>query len=423
VKLAIIGGGVSGLYAAWKLADRHQVTLFEANDYIGGHTHTVDVSVASGRYAIDTGFIVCNDRTYTLFLSMLDELGVSRVATDMSFAVSCAETGLEYNGHNLDTLFAQRRNLLSPRFWRLIRDILRFNTLAKQVLQQQGGSGQTVNDNQTLAQFLDQHGFTGPVISHYLAPMTAAIWSTPLRDVSEFPLRFFLQFCDNHGLLNINDRPQWYVIKNGSRSYVDALLKRLPATVRANQPVRHVSRHADGVELHFADDRREHFDQVVLACHSDEALALLTDPSEAEQQILSAIPYLESEVVLHTDEKLLPKTRRARAAWNYLLGADPTGNGLPTLTYNMNLLQRLSAPETFCVTLNRSGAIAPDQVLGRYRYSHPQFSRAAVAAQARHAEISGVRRSHYCGAYWGYGFHEDGVRSAARIVNNLLDAD
>ncbi len=418
MKLAIIGGGISGLYTAWKLGNRHQVSLFEANDYIGGHTHTVDVSVPSGRYAIDTGFIVCNDRTYPLFLQMLGELGVGRLATDMSFAVSCGQTGLEYNGHNLDTLFAQRRNLLSPRFWRLIRDILRFNKLAKQVLREQA-----INDNQTLAQFLEQHGFSGLVVSHYLAPMTAAIWSTPLSDVSQFPLGFFLQFCDNHGLLNVNDRPQWYVIQGGSRSYVDALLKQLPAAVHANRPVRHVSRHADGVELHFADDRRERFDQVVFACHSDEALALLTDPSEAEQQILAAIPYQESEVVLHTDERLLPKTRRAWAAWNYLLGAAPTGGDLPTLTYNMNLLQRLSAPETFCVTLNRSGAIAPEHVLGRFRYSHPQFSRAAVAAQTRHAEISGVRRSHYCGAYWGYGFHEDGVRSAARVVSTLLGAD
>lgn len=414
MKLAIIGGGISGLYAAWRLAPQHQVTLFEANDYVGGHTHTVDVGVPSGRYAIDTGFIVCNDRTYPLFLQLLAELGIERTATNMSFAVSCADSGLEYNGHNLNTLFAQRRNLLSPRFWRLIRDILRFNGLAKQVLRDQA-----ISDEQTLAQFLREHQFSGPVISHYLAPMTAAIWSTPLRDVSEFPLGFFLQFCDNHGLLNVNDRPQWYVIKNGSRSYVDALLQRLPATVHRQTPVRSVSRHADGVDLTLVDGRSERFDQVIFACHSDEALALLADPSSAEREILSAIPYKASEVVLHTDTRLLPKTPRAWAAWNYLLPPARESISLPTLTYNMNILQRLSAPETFCVTLNRTGAIAPERVLGRYLYSHPQFSRAAVQAQQRHAEISGVRRSHYCGAYWFYGFHEDGVRSAERVVSAL----
>ncbi len=303
---------------------------------------------------------------------------------------------------------------MSPRFWRLIRDILRFNTLAKQVLRDRA-----ISDEQTLSQFLHQHDFSGPVVSHYLAPMTAAIWSTPLREVAEFPLGFFLQFCDNHGLLNVNDRPQWYVIKNGSRSYVDALLKRLPATVHRHMPVRSVSRHADGVDLTFADGRSQRFDQVIFACHSDEALALLADPSGAEREILAAIPYQASEVVLHTDTRLLPKTTRAWAAWNYLLSPASEANTLPTLTYNMNLLQRLSAPETFCVTLNRSGAIAPDQVLGRYLKAHPQFSRAAVQAQQRHHEISGVRRSHYCGAYWFYGFHEDGVRSAQRVVSAL----
>lgn len=417
MKLAIIGGGISGLYAAWQLAPNHEVSLFEANDYIGGHTHTVEIDVASGRYAIDTGFIVCNDKTYPQFLQLLAELGVERTATDMSFAVSCASTGLEYNGHNLNTLFAQRRNLLSPRFWRLLRDIMRFNSLAKQVLRDKA-----IDQEQTLADFLYEHQFSGPVVSHYLAPMTAAIWSTPLREVSQFPLGFFLQFCDNHGLLNINDRPQWYVIKGGSRSYVDALLKRLPATIKSNTPVQRVSRFEDRVELHFSDGSTQSFDRVIFACHSDEALALLADPSPAERDILAAIPYQLSEVVLHTDEALLPKSRRAWAAWNYLLGGKDSTAGddqLPTLTYNMNLLQRLQAPETFCVTLNRTGAIAPAHVLGRFHYSHPQFSRAAVQAQARHGEISGVRRSHYCGAYWGYGFHEDGVRSAARVVEQF----
>ncbi len=417
MKIAIIGGGISGLTAAWYLAPQHTVSLFEANDYIGGHTHTVDVSVASGRYAIDTGFIVCNDRTYPNFLKLMRELRVALNPTGMSFSVSCERSGLEYNGSDLNGLFAQRRNLVNPAFYKLLADIVRFNRLAKAALQGNALGGHALSGDKTLGSFLHTHGFSGRVISHYLAPMTAAIWSTPLGDVARFPLLFFLRFCDNHGLFNLLDRPQWYVISGGSRRYVEAMLPRLSASVLPHTPVRAVTRDDSGVTVFTADGAGERFDEVIFACHSDEALRLLGDASPAERDILGAIPYQQNEVILHTDARLLPRARRAWAAWNYRLAETPSQ--LPTVTYDMNQLQGLIAPERFCVTLNRSGEIDPQQVLGRYHYAHPQFSRAAITAQARHGEISGQRHTHYCGAYWLYGFHEDGVNSALRVVRQL----
>lgn len=420
-KIAIVGGGISGLTCAWKLASHHEVTLFEQHDYIGGHTHTVDVSVASGRYAIDTGFIVCNDRTYPEFMKLLGEWQVELQKTSMSFSVSCMQTGLEYNGNSIDSLFAQRRNILSPSFYRLLYGIYRINQCARKEL--------ALPEKQiaaTLADFLQKYRLSGPAITHYLAPMTAAIWSTPLTAVDKFPLLFFLQFCENHGLFNVLDRPQWYVIKGGSQRYIEAMLKRCKVQVNSSHKVMSVRR-ADAttshrgannpVSLRLLDGTVHLFDKVIFACHSDEALALLEDACNVEKQVLGAIRYQDNEVILHTDERLLPRNKRAWAAWNYLL--PDRVSRLPTLTYNMNILQGLSAPETFCVTLNRSNAIAPECVLGRYQYAHPQFDMAAVNAQARVSAISGHRDSHFCGAYWRYGFHEDGVRSGLRVCDEL----
>ncbi|QGX39121.1 NAD(P)/FAD-dependent oxidoreductase [Permianibacter aggregans] len=411
MRIAVIGAGIAGMYCAYKLSRDHHVSVFDKNPYIGGHTATKDVEVASGRYAIDTGFIVCNDKTYPNFLRLMDELHIALKPTEMSFAVSCSETGLEYNGHDLNTLFAQRKNIFSPTFWLFLKEILRFNKLAKQQLRERA-----LDDETTLGEFLQQHRFSGWMVSHYLAPMTAAIWSTPLTDVMNFPLAFFLQFCDNHGLLNIQDRPQWFVLHGGSRSYVKALMAACSAEFFADSGVVRVSRNNDDVVLQLGNGQLLHFDKVIFACHSDEALALLSDASREEQQILGAIPYAESEVVLHTDTRLLPENRLAHAAWNYLLTGE---NKRPTLTYNMNILQGFTAPEIFCVTLNRSDAIQPEKVLGRYLYSHPQFSKHAVIAQKRHGEISGARHSYYCGAYWFNGFHEDGVVSALRVIEQL----
>ncbi len=411
-KIAIIGSGISGLTCAWHLSRDHDVTVFEKNDYIGGHTHTVPVNVASGEYAIDTGFIVCNDKTYPNFLELLSVWGVEKQKTTMSFSVACETSGLEYNGTTLNTLFAQRRNLFSPRFWQLIAGILQLNREAKSWLVKE-----RVDYDATLGDFLRETGISGAAVSHYLVPMTAAIWSTPLRDVAQFPLQFFLQFCDNHGLFNINDRPQWYVIRGGSHCYIKQLQKHCSARFIAGDAVVQVTRNQRAAAIKTASGQQMDFDAVVFANHSDEALAVLDDASIGERDVLSAIKYQNNEVILHTDTRLLPRARRAWAAWNYRLPKNDSG--LPTVTYNMNLLQGIQAPETFCVTLNRSGDIAPQHVLGRYDYAHPQFTPAAVAAQKRHAEISGQNRSYFCGAYWRYGFHEDGVNSALRVIEQI----
>ena len=413
MKIAIIGSGIAGLTSAYLLNRNHAITVFEASDWIGGHTHTVDVQVDGQSYAVDTGFIVFNDWTYPNFIRLLSQLGVGFKATEMSFSVSDPISGVEYNGHNLNSLFAQRRNLLSPKFWGMVRDILRFNREALNDLNQQ-----RIASDMTLGDYLKANGYSERFIQHYIVPMGAAIWSMSLNDMLGFPLQFFVRFFKNHGLLSVSDRPQWCVIEGGSSSYVAPLTASFKQHIRLNCAVTRVERDGDGVTVHSAAGS-ERFDKVVFACHSDQALALLAAPTPTEQAILGALPYADNDVVLHTDTRLLPKNKRALAAWNYLLDDKPQSLGLPTLTYNMNMLQGLSAPETFCVTLNRSGAIAPTQVLGRYRYAHPQFNKAAVHAQTRHGEISGVRRSHYCGAYWGYGFHEDGLRSAARVVAAL----
>ncbi|GAA4898511.1 NAD(P)/FAD-dependent oxidoreductase [Ferrimonas pelagia] len=419
MKIAIIGSGISGLSSAWYLHPQHEVTVFEANGYVGGHTATVDVSVVSGDYAIDTGFIVFNDRTYPLFERFLADLGLSGQPSEMSFSVRNDEAALEYNGHSLSTLFAQRRNLLRPRFYRLIAEILRFNRLAKAAVDH--------TELGTLGQFLHQHGFGADFCDNYILPMGAAIWSSSLTDMRGFPLALFLRFFLNHGLLDVKDRPQWSVIPGGSREYVRKVQAQLGARIRTATPVQQVKRWADRVELTTAAGV-ERFDQVIFACHSDQALALLADPSEAERAILSAMPYQNNEVVLHTDTRLLPRRRKAWAAWNYHLG-EAFENGVhrdhrqATLTYNMNILQGISAPETFCVTLNQTDKIDPERILRRFHYAHPMFSADSARAQSRRHEINGHRRSWFCGAYWYNGFHEDGIRSGMDVVSALQGLD
>ncbi|MBQ1783848.1 MAG: FAD-dependent oxidoreductase [Gammaproteobacteria bacterium] len=413
-RIAIVGGGVAGIVAAHVLSRRHQVTLFEANDYLGGHTHTVGVMVAGKKYAIDTGFIVYNDRTYPLFERFIAQLGVEGLPTEMSFAVSNQRTGLEYNGNSLATLFAQKRNLFNPRFYHFLLEILRFNKLCKASAAKGEGEGQTLGD------FLARHRLSDYFAENYILAMGAAIWSTSLAGMREFPLRFFLSFFNNHGLLNIADRPQWYVVKGGSHSYVKAFLKSFPGELRLATPVKQIIRSGEVVSVHLANGEEQQFDELVLACHSDEALALLGDATPAERELLGQLGYAVNDVVLHTDIKLLPKRRKAWASWNYNLNGDHQAPA--AVTYNMNILQRLDAPVTFCVTLNASDRIDPAKVLGRYRYSHPQFSVAAFEAQQRWAEISGINHTHFCGAYWFNGFHEDGVRSAVRVVEKLGDS-
>ena len=408
--IAVIGSGIAGLTSANLLSKKHQVTLFEANNYLGGHTHTVEVSTSSGDYSIDTGFIVFNNKTYPNFLKLLANLGVDKQATEMSFSVLNMTTGLEYNGHSFSSLFSQRRNIINPRFYCFLREILRFNRLSKQALKNTVGI-----EPITLGAFLKSNRFSTFFENHYILPMVAAIWSSSMADARKFPLAFFLHFFENHGLLDIVDRPQWYVIKGGSNSYIPALIKNIH-DVRLESPVSEIKRNNKGITI-VSTVGEEHFDEVVLACHSDQALQLLGDKSEDERRILGNLEYRTNEVVLHTDTRLLPKYKKSWASWNYLLDDDP--ESLPSVTYNMNILQGIKAPETFCVTLNPNVEIKQEKIIGSYSYSHPVYNQKSIDAQQQRSLICGHNRTHFCGAYWYNGFHEDGVRSALDVCQRF----
>lgn len=410
MRIAIIGTGIAGMTAAWLLQRQHELTLFEAAAWIGGHTHTVDVTLGGKEYAIDTGFIVFNDRTYPNFIRLLQELQVATQPTKMSFSVRCDKTGLEYSGATLNTLFAQRRNLLRLSFHRMLRDILRFNRETPALL---AADSPAVS----LSDYLAQQRYSREFIDQYLLPMGAAIWSAQPEAMGQMPARYFVQFFHNHGLLSVNRHPQWRVIQGGSRRYAQRLTAPFLDRIRLACPVARLSRLADGVLIEPQGGEPERFDAVIIATHSDQALRLLADPSEAERTILGAIPYQENEVVLHTDTRLLPRRRLAWAAWNYHIPAQTQAR--VAVTYNMNILQGLNAPETFCVTLNSSAAIDPASILYRTVYHHPVYTPDAIAAQRRWGEINGVNRTWYCGTYWGYGFHEDGVNSALAVGRQL----
>ncbi len=408
MKVAIIGSGISGLTCAYLLNRRHDICLFEADARLGGHTHTVEVTANGQTLAIDTGFIVFNDWTYPNFIRLLGQLGVAFKPTEMSFSVCDPASGLEYNGNNLNSLFAQRSNLLSPGFWGMLRDILRFNRQAQDDLEQQ-----RIAADMRLGAYLQARGYGERFIEHYIVPMGAAIWSMSLAQMLDFPLQFFVRFFKNHGLLSVSNRPQWCVIEGGSSRYIEPLSASFRQRIRLDCPVTQVERDKFGVVIHSAAGR-EHFDRVVFACHSDQALKLLAEPSQAEREVLGALPYADNEVVLHTDTTLLPSRRLAWASWNYRLGAP--GQAPAAVTYDMNILQGIESPTTFCVSLNQTAAIDPHAILGRWRYAHPQYSLAAVAAQQRWQELHGQHHSYYCGAYWANGFHEDGVVSALRVA-------
>jgi predicted NAD/FAD-binding protein len=411
VRIAVIGSGISGLSCAHYLSATHEVSVFEAGSQIGGHTATVDVQLGTRRYAIDTGFIVFNDWTYPNFIALMDELGVSSKPTEMGFSVRDERTGLEYSGTNLDTLFAQRGNLLSWSFLKMIKDILRFNKQSVSDL-----DGGLVDDSQTLGEYLQRNGYSDAFKRQYLAAMGSAIWSADCATILEFPLSFFLRFFRNHGLLSVSERPQWRVIEGGSREYLLPLCQRFEQRIYTGCPVARINRQPGQVILDMADGRQLSFDQVVIATHSDQALALLEEPSKAEQDVLGALPYQSNDVVLHTDTRLLPRNRKTWSSWNYSLDDD---QDRAVVTYNMNILQGIQAPETFCVTLNNTDAINPNKILGRFSYDHPVFSLGGIAAQQRWQEINGPLNTWYCGAYWHNGFHEDGVVSALRVANSL----
>ncbi|WP_394128262.1 NAD(P)/FAD-dependent oxidoreductase [Vibrio hepatarius] len=413
MKIAIIGTGISGLTCGYYLHRHHDITLYEANDYIGGHTATVDVEVEGKNYAVDTGFIVYNDRTYPNFIALMDEIGVEGRPSQMSFSVRNDSNGLEYNGHTISTLFAQRRNWLNPKFYSFILEILRFNRMVKEI------ASEDKQGKSTLGDFLAQHKFSDYFCDNYILPMGAAIWSSTLADMRTFPLQFFARFFLNHGLLDITNRPQWYVIKGGSREYIPALTKGFSDRIRLNTSVESVHRDSAGVIVR-ANGEVERFDQVIFACHSDQAKKLLHDASTVENNILKGLAYQANEVVLHTDEQLLPKRKAAWASWNYWLdGSSSEQSRAPTLTYNMNILQHIQSPCTFCVSLNSSAQIDPDKILKRFVYHHPVFNQETINAQARRGEINGVSKTWFCGAYWYNGFHEDGVRSALDVVRGI----
>jgi len=403
MRIAVIGSGIAGMVAAYRLCRDHEITVFESGSYIGGHTHTVDVLVEGRPYAVDTGFIVHNDWTYPNFVALLKELEVAWQPSDMSFSVRCETSGLEYNGTSLNSLFAQRLNLIRPSFLRMVADILRFGSSAPALLDAHAA-------DLSLGGYLKQNGYSRYFIQNYIIPMGAAVWSSRPADMLEFPARFLVEFFANHGFLSVNNRPTWRVVRGGSREYVKRLTAPYAARIRLSTPVASVQRQAHQVSLRLKDGSVEHFDQVFIACHSDQALALLSDASPAEREILGAISYQENEALLHTDTRLMPRRRLAWAAWNYHIPKDPVER--VAVTYNMNILQSLQAPVQFMVSLNRADQIDPAKVLGSYTYHHPVFTAAAVAAQKRRHEINGALRTYYCGAYWSYGFHEDGVRSA-----------
>lgn len=415
MRVAIIGGGVSGLVTGYRLHKQHDVTLFEANHYVGGHTNTIDIENDEGQFAIDTGFIVFNDRTYPNFIALMDELKVASQPTRMSFSVSCEKTGLEYRGADFNGLFAQRRNLFNPKFLKLLWDLVRFNKAGEELLENE-------QENETVGEFFERNNFSPQFIEQYFMPMGAAIWSASFETFRQFPIRFIAEFYHNHGLLGVTNRPQWRVITGGSRQYIAPLTEDWSDRIQTNQPVRDIHRTEDEVVVITQDGQSHSFDHIVFACHSDQALRILGNQATAvESEILSSFPYHPNTALLHTQESVLPKNRRAWACWNYF--KPERASSVANVTYNMNILQSLNSKQTFCVTLNDDGRIRDENILGSYTYMHPTFEIRRKQMQARHHELINRNSTSFCGAYWGNGFHEDGVTSAIAVANQLEKID
>ncbi|MGO4550737.1 NAD(P)/FAD-dependent oxidoreductase [Lysobacter sp. 2RAF19] len=409
MRIAVVGSGIGGLAAAWLLSRVHEVVLFEADDRLGGHTDTHEVVVDGRALRVDTGFIVHNTAHYPLLTRLFGELGVRTRPTTMSFSVQEARTGLEYNATSLDALFCQRRNLASPRFLGMLRDLSRFYRTAPDLLD-------VPDAGPTLGEYLATHRYGAAFRDLHLVPMASALWSSPAAQILRFPAKYLVRFMAHHQMLQVAGRPAWRVVDGGSRTYVDAMAARWHVDVRTRTPVRGVARGPDGVRVRW-EGGEARFDHVVLACHSDQALALLDDPSDAESDILGAIGYQTNEVVLHTDRALLPRHPKAWAAWNVHVPTAPTK--ACTVSYCMNLLQGLPVTTPVVVTLNRSESIDPACVLARRTYRHPVHTQGAVAAQSRKDEVQGVRGTWFAGAYWGWGFHEDGMRSGVDVAERL----
>ena len=411
MKIAIVGAGVSGLTAAYLLNDEHQLTVFEAADCIGGHTNTVEVTSGGKNYAVDTGFIVFNEKTYPHFVALMNRLGVTWRNSDMSFSVQCARTGLEFKPSNLDTMFAQRKNFFRLSFYRMLADALRFRKECEAVLDSEG------DESRTLGEFLKENRYSEQFVEHFIIPMGEAIWSADPAGFTEFPVRYFAAFFKNHGFLNLKDQPQWLTIEGGSSRYLEPLTRGFAGRIRLNSRVVEIRRSESQVTITPAGGEPETFDQVVIAAHSDQAISMLADPSPQEQEILGNIPYQENDTVLHTDTAMLPKRKKAWAAWNYFIPPEETGR--VAITYDMNILQGLDAKDEFCVTLNRTQAVDPEKIIRRYTYHHPVYTPTSLSARRRRDEINGKNRTWYCGAYWHYGFHEDGVKSAVEVCRHF----
>ncbi|MGQ0734038.1 MAG: NAD(P)/FAD-dependent oxidoreductase [Acidobacteriota bacterium] len=404
MRIAIVGAGIAGLVTAYLLSRRHAVSVFEAASHVGGHTNTVELDLGDEHQRVDTGFVVFNDRTYPRFVWLLKRLGIAARPTTMSFSVQCERTGLEYNGTSINRLFADRWNLFRPSFHRMVLDILRFNRRAPVQALEMGDS--------TVGEFLEAHEYGARFRDHYLVPMGAAIWSCPPQTFVRFPMRFVMDFFGNHGMLQVHGRPAWQVVAGGSARYVEALTASFKDRIRLRTPVSGIRRTMEGISIR-TNSVTESFDEVVVACHSDQALAILNDASPLERRVLEAFPYQTNVAVLHTDQRWLPSRRLAWAAWNYRIPPDEGAD--VQVTYNMNILQRLNSRRTFCVTLNPSGAFAPGTELRRFTYHHPVCTIGGEQARQAHATLIRHNRTSFCGAYWGYGFHEDGVQSALDV--------
>jgi len=406
MKVAVVGAGVSGLVVAHLLHPAHEVTVFETNGYAGGHTNTIRVDTPNETHEVDTGFIVFNDRNYPNFERLLRRVGVAWQPSTMSFSVSDGVGDFEYSSGSPNGLFAKRAHLVTPWFHRMVADLARCNRAARELLDDHA-------PDVSLRAWLEHHRFSRTFIERLIVPQASAVWSAAPRQMWSFPARFLAEFFDNHGMLSVRGRPSWRTVRGGSARYVEALTRPFSHRLRLRTPVQEVTRHHDHVLVKPRGGEAERFDEVVLATHSDQALALLADASGREREILGAIPYQPNEAVLHTDARMLPRRRRAWASWNYHLLPEP--KPASTVTYHMNRLQSLRAEREFCVTLNHSERIDPARVIRRISYAHPVYTEAGVRAQARVGEIDGRNRTHFCGAYWGWGFHEDGVVSALRV--------
>lgn len=410
-RIAVIGAGIAGMSAAYLLSRRHEVHLFEKDGRIGGHTHTVTVDSAEGPLPVDTGFIVHNERNYPNFVRLMHELGVETQASDMSFAVTSRADGYEYSSRGLSGFFAQKSNLLRASQYRLLAEIVRFNREARALAAAPDASALT------LGQMLDRGRFSETFRERYLYPMASAVWSMSFAEIAEFPAATLVRFFDNHGMLGIDTHPQWRVIKGGSNQYIAPLLAPLADRITTGVDISRVKRTEHAVEITFADRPSRSFDEVVFACHGDQVLPLLDAPTDEEIEVFSALRTSRNDTVLHTDSSLLPRRKAARASWNYNIheGAQKR----VSVTYHMNRLQSLATSTDYCVSLNANDMIAPDRIVRKLVYEHPLYDHAAIAAQARWAEVSGRNRSHYCGAYWLDGFHEDGLNSAIRVARSL----